>query len=127
MTEKMVLTKREQKALTEYQHFVLQKFPQQIERLILFGSRARGDATAESDIDLLVVLHKKVKPGQDGFYPIGLTDPVWRGIVGATFDFLLEYGVDISPTVMSRTEYAGRSPLLNHIEQDGIELWTRPN
>jgi uncharacterized protein (UPF0332 family) len=34
---------------------LLARFPGQIRRLILFGSRARGSATADSDVDVMVV------------------------------------------------------------------------
>jgi predicted nucleotidyltransferase len=34
---------------------LLARFPGQIRRLILFGSQARGGATADSDVDVLVV------------------------------------------------------------------------
>ncbi len=36
-----------------------------LERLLLFGSQARGDAEEGSDVDVLVVLHGEVQPGQE--------------------------------------------------------------
>ena len=94
------LSAQERTALTEYQSRLLAQFPQRIRRIALFGSKARGDASPESDLDVLVVLSNGGK-SQSGFYPLGLTDPAWREIVGMTFDLLMEYGVDISPTVIS--------------------------
>ena len=38
----------------------------QLAHMVLFGSRARGDAEPDSDIDVLVVLHGSVNP--DIFY-----------------------------------------------------------
>ena len=35
---------------------LLARFPGQIRRLILFGSQARGGATAASDVDVMVVI-----------------------------------------------------------------------
>ena len=43
--------------LARYRDALLARFPDQLQRLILFGSQARGDATAESDIDVLVVVN----------------------------------------------------------------------
>lgn len=115
------LTEKEQGTLREYPDFLLRRFPRQIERLVLFGSRARGDATADSDIDVLVLLRKQVPPSAEGFYPLGLTDPVWQEIVGTTFDLLVKYGGEISPTVMAVSEYEDPSPLVSHIREEGIE------
>ena len=100
-----------------------QRFPNQIERLVLFGSKARGDDRPDSDLDLLIVLRGGQKPSAEGFYSLGATDPVWREIVGSTFDFLLEYGVLVSPTVLSKEEYRIWSPFTARIKQEGIELW----
>jgi predicted nucleotidyltransferase len=37
-----------------------------LERLVLFGSQARGDAQPDSDIDVLVVLRGAVRPLEEG-------------------------------------------------------------
>jgi predicted nucleotidyltransferase len=116
----------EQAALTEYQSRLLAQFPQRIRRIALFGSRARGEAGPESDVDVLVVLDGGQK-SSDGFYPLGLTDPAWREIVGMTFDLLMKYGVDISPTVISEGEFEDQPPLVQTIVREGIELWTPDN
>ena len=119
------MTENEQRALAEYKDFLLHRFPHQIERLVLFGSKARGDSAADSDIDVLVLLRRRAEPSADGFYPLGLADPVWREIVGVTFDLLMKYDVEISPTVMGMSEYEVHSPLVGHIRKEGIELWKR--
>jgi predicted nucleotidyltransferase len=117
------LSAQERAALTEYQTRLLDKFPKRIRRIALFGSKARGDAGPDSDLDVLVVLGDGQK-SRDGFYPLGVTDPAWREIVGMTFDLLMEYGVDISPTVISEDEFEEQPPLVQTIAQEGIELWT---
>jgi predicted nucleotidyltransferase len=119
----LMLSAQEQAALAEYQSRLLARFPQRIRRIALFGSKARGDAGPESDLDVLVVLGDGQK-SSDGFYPLGLTDPVWREIVGMTFDLLMEYGVDISPTVISEAEFEEQPPLVQTVAREGIELWT---
>jgi predicted nucleotidyltransferase len=122
----MALDENEKRALSEYKDFLLRKFSQQVERLILFGSKARGDFDADSDIDVLVVLRKRTEPTKEGFYPFGSADPTWREIVGTTFDLLMKYDVNISPTVIGTSEYEESSPLMAHIKKEGIELWRRP-
>jgi predicted nucleotidyltransferase len=122
----MVLNENEQQALSEYKDLLLRRFPQQVERLVLFGSKARGDSVASSDTDVLVVLRKRTEPTKEGFYPFGSTDPTWREIVGTTFDLLMKYNVNISPTVIGTSEYEEHSPLMAHVKKEGIELWRSP-
>ena len=56
MEEQTILTPEKlQHVLNEYKDLLLAELPGQIERIILFGSYARGDARAESDVDVMVV------------------------------------------------------------------------
>ncbi|MGA9347633.1 MAG: nucleotidyltransferase domain-containing protein [Anaerolineae bacterium] len=121
----MVLNENEQQALSEYRDFLLRRFPQQVERLVLFGSKARGGSGASSDIDVLVVLRKRTEPTKEGFCPFGSTDPTWREMVGTTFDLLMKYNVNISPTVIGINEFEEHSPLMTHIKKEGVELLRR--
>ncbi len=81
----------------------------QIARVILFGSRARGDHDAESDIDLLIVT-RNGKQAVDAVATRLMGDP----------DF-------VSPLVLSAEDYREhqrlRDPLYVNIRRDGIELW----
>jgi hypothetical protein len=61
----------------------------------------------------------------DGRYVVPFNDPLWRQIVELAYDLSLEYGIILSPVVMSDKRFQQWSPLNNHIKQDGIELWTR--
>ena len=40
-------------------------YRERLARLVLYGSRARGDTHAESDVDVLVVLEGTVNPGRE--------------------------------------------------------------
>ncbi|MFN8441728.1 MAG: nucleotidyltransferase domain-containing protein [Caldilineaceae bacterium] len=51
-----LLSEVEQQALQTFVSKVCQRFPDQILTIYLFGSRARGDARPDSDMDLLVIL-----------------------------------------------------------------------
>ena len=48
------LAQNEISALREFKSKILEKFPGS--EIILFGSKARGDATRESDLDVLAIL-----------------------------------------------------------------------
>ena len=82
--------------------------------VLLYGSRARGDAYEESDWDVLILLNKDIVNGQDFdevAYP--LVELGWR------------YGESINPTVYSQKEWEKRSftPFYKNVEQDSISLW----
>lgn len=111
------LTRKERVALKAYQDYLLAALPDQIERIVLFGSKARGDSARDSDVDLLVAIKGAPIKG------LGACDSRWQTIVDPTFDFLMEYGVYLSPTVMHIERTKEWTPLLAHIRKDGVELW----
>jgi predicted nucleotidyltransferase len=89
---------------------LLAQFP--VERLILFGSKARGTDDVESDIDLLVLTSRE------------LTWQEREAIVGALYDIQLRYDVLLSPLVVPTTEWEtglySVLPLHREIEREGI-------
>ena len=79
-----VQLKPNDRAATERAAQILrQRFP--IEQVILFGSKARGEDDAESDIDLLVLTSQ----------PLSARDR--DAVVDSPFDLQLELGVVLSP------------------------------
>jgi predicted nucleotidyltransferase len=114
------LTANERTALKTLVDRLYQKYGDNLLRVVLFGSKARGDFDEESDLDVLVVLHLV-----GGGY--------WehrRQISAIAYELELEYSVVFSLVVMDQLEYAemrGANLLINrNIQQDGIELWTSP-
>ncbi len=61
----------------------------------------------------------------EGRYAAPFNDPRCRRIVELAYDLSLEYGVVLSPLVMSEKRIARWSPLNNQIKRDGIELWKK--
>jgi predicted nucleotidyltransferase len=84
---------------------------QNIERVILFGSRARGDARPDSDYDIAVFLHE---PGE-------LWDDLGN-LSHITTDILNDTGVVISAKPFPAGAYRERSPLMQEIRADGLDL-----
>ncbi|MBT9151549.1 MAG: hypothetical protein DDT40_01745 [candidate division WS2 bacterium] len=112
MREDIRLSLKQKKALLEYQRSLVSRFPKRIERLILFGSKARGDSSRDSDTDVLVVVDKDNRK-------------IHREIVALSMDPIVKYMVDISPLVVEERELKEWSPLIEHVRCEGIELWNR--
>lgn len=82
--------------------------------VILYGSVARGDATDDSDIDLLIIVDKE---------KLHYTEK--EQIVFPLYDINVEEDVTISPLVYTRKEWYGRpfrSPFMINVMNEGVLL-----
>ena len=109
----MRLTPEDQTWLEAYRRALAQQFPALVQHLILFGSKARGTATADSDLDLLVVI-------QQGDWR--LKDAVTEA------GYLLALGTDVVPSILVLTrEEWGRlqkreAPFWQTVTRDGVAV-----
>jgi len=79
-------------------------------RLVLYGSQARGDTHAESDVDVLVVLDGDVQPGRE-----------IRRMGSIAFQVGLENEVYVSTLPVSKAEYDdASSSWLRNVQDQGI-------
>lgn len=88
-----------------------------IDKIILYGSQARGDSTKDSDIDILVVLNV----ADDKIYPIKRL--MWK----QTNDISLERDELVSLVVSSGNEFSKMKNTLfyQNVARDGVELYGR--
>ncbi len=98
--------------LTPLREYLQQEYQGRLAYIILFGSQARGEATAASDIDVLIVL-------QD---PIDASEELNR-TSQFTAQLCLEHNLLISRLFISQSRFESEnSPLLRNIRQEGIVL-----
>ena len=81
-----------------------------LRQIVLYGSYARGEQTARSDIDVAVVLADVVKPGRE-------IDRMMDAVHGVN----LAFDALVSVYPVSERDYATlRSPLLINIRREGV-------
>jgi uncharacterized protein len=98
--------------MQELQQGLSKLYGDQLINLILFGSHARNEATADSDIDVMVVLKGAISPG----------DEIFRMSTIKT-ELNLKYGELISVIPIAETDYQKRlTPLLEHVRYEGIAV-----
>lgn len=88
-------------------------FGSAIDRIILYGSVARGTDTEESDMDIAVIVH-------------GYTESMHEQMTELAVDLELEYGRVLSIMLIdyrSFTEWENVMPFYKNVKKDGIVLW----
>ena len=80
-------------------------------RVVLFGSYARGEATADSDVDVLVVLRGDVSQGTE----------TWA-LADVSLDLLDLFGLVTAFVVIDEDTATQDWPLLRNIRADGIPV-----
>lgn len=104
-------------------HDIVLKFSQQVKRLlgqkldkvILYGSYARGDYNEHSDIDIMILTTLKDEE-------IEKTEPM---LFDLAFDFQMDYGVDISVVVKNKDQFEywlEALPFYNNVKKEGVVL-----
>jgi predicted nucleotidyltransferase len=101
-----------QPVIAELKERLKELYGDSLERVVLFGSQARGDAAAGSDIDILVVLKGPVSPGKE----ISRTGEI-------TSSISLRHDVVISCTFVSIDRYeTEKNPLLLNVHREGVQV-----
>jgi uncharacterized protein len=107
------LASQEQVWLTSYRQALAHSVPNLVEQIIIYGSKARGDAGAESDIDVLVILRSGDRATKAKVREIG---------------HLLAVTSEAVPSIMvyTRDEWAAReaggSPFYRAVTRDGVRV-----
>jgi uncharacterized protein len=86
-------------------------YGERIERVVLYGSRARGDADASSDYDVAVFLHDFVDRWQE-----------MDRIIPVVTEILYENEAFIHAMPHRAGAYRDRTPLMQEIRREGVDL-----
>ena len=110
------LTKNERAALDDFVARLRQDYANQVVRVVLFGSKVRGDFGAESDLDVFVLVKSDDWHLHDELAT--LSSPI-----------SLKYNALISPKVIGPSLYQRmrrlRSFFLENVRKEGVTLWTK--
>lgn len=107
--QKTSLLKNERDALQEAALLLKEKYP--LEKIILFGSKARGDSDQYSDIDILLITSCQLSWREE------------KQIVESLYDIGLKYDVIFSPLFASSSEWEEETfrqfPIYKEIASEG--------
>ncbi|NOZ76875.1 MAG: nucleotidyltransferase domain-containing protein [Euryarchaeota archaeon] len=98
---------RRKEALEEFVKRAKDEHGPKIEKIILFGSYARGDYSEESDVDILVVWTGEEEEG-------------WREMTRIAFNVLLDTEEYISVKVLSPDDMKTDNVFVKSVLKDGI-------
>jgi predicted nucleotidyltransferase len=103
---------RLKRILSELRSRLSELYGDRLERLVLYGSHARGDARVESDIDVLVVLKGTVRRWEES-----------RRTSEIRADISLRNNTVISCMYVSANDYQkDDEPLLTNVRREGIAV-----
>ena len=95
--------------LSEFRTELVKLYDKRLKQIILYGSWARGEATEDSNIDLLIVLEGNVSPGKE----------IDR-MIDIITEINLKHNVLLAVYPVSEENYATlNSPLLLNIRREG--------
>lgn len=111
----MTILIQNENIIREFTDTLLLRHNDDISKIILFGSRAKGIFRPDSDYDLLIVLKNADRKITDDIYDVAT-------------DFMLTYGVDISLKIYKENNYQAmaeaKTPFFISVIKTGKELWS---
>ena len=105
------LRQAEERALKTFVGRIQESFPDQILQVSLFGSKARGESDADSDVDVLIIINQDNRS-------------LRRDIIDIASDLSLEYDVLLSPRFISIQHWQARQgfSLYQNIARDALPI-----
>lgn len=109
------LNKLEKKALDKILKHLFNVCEEQLVSVVLYGSKARGDFSAESDIDLLILVRNRKNINRSRIYDFLLDDDI---------DYSLNFSLNIYDVNEFQRLASIKSPFAINVMKEGETLWT---
>jgi predicted nucleotidyltransferase len=110
------ITKNENAALRTFVQRILDELGAQVFQIILFGSKARGDSNADSDVDVLILVNEENRRLQERI-----------NIIASQIS--LDYDVLFNPLLIAEARWRQMSrerfSVCRNVERDGVVLFSR--
>ena len=105
-----------QELLQQYVNALREMYASHVRRIILYGSYARGDFSADSDIDIMILVD---------ISDIEIKEYFDR-LVEITYDFNMEHDLDIKPIAKNEAQFKKwetEYPFYANVSREGVVLY----
>lgn len=102
--------------LKQYTEKIHQIYGSSLNRVILYGSYARGDDTSDSDVDIMILVNGSEEEVRNTRYQVS----------DVTYDFNMEHDLLIMPIVKAAEHFRYWLPVYpfyQNVEREGVELY----
>jgi predicted nucleotidyltransferase len=94
-----------------YREFACRRFGHDLARIVLFGSRARGEGHEDSDWDMAVFLKRAITAADQ------------RGVSEIGHDVMCETGAMIQSIALPAARWSAADELIRNIRRDGVPVY----
>lgn len=102
--------------VNEFVEDMKRQFGNDLSRVIVYGSYARGDYTEKSDVDIMILV--KIQEDDIRKYRDRVSD--------CAFQYLMKYGMEISPIIKNEAHFnywVENLPYYRNVRDEGVVLY----
>ncbi len=106
------MDKKVSRLVNRVKDYLIEVYGEGIKGVILYGSHVRGEATGDSDIDILVLVDESLNPSE-----------VRRSLSDLLFDMLIEEGELVSVMALPEPFFENyKSPFTLSVRREGLKM-----